>query len=466
MRNPRLWVGLVVLSCMGCAETQIRKIPNRSDYSSWSDEDQRRVDSMCGLRFYRRRPYVVVKRTFPVKADTFLVDGIVSADGKLARVTADLSDPRFSLLRHANVVSETGEMPLRRVWRPDAAAGAPTPHADTEPGAGGAGGGGGGQTLPAGAARGPDTARGVSDLRLTTDLAAIGYKDLQDYFGVLYLPDFEEEYVIDVRNNLGVSDVSVGKGPGEDLLSLGVSIDNSAIVGPILDAYSSLLTSGIGKLKTAMGLPTTEGVAVPEAHASAESDVLRMGAHVTFRVHVVSMANPGMYPVLKASEMLDRRGQVHKVKDAAACGVGPCDLDPATHVVPCWPYSRIAYQVHRTIIVEHLVSVSDGAGPLPHGASEDDVLVTDAVRVVQRINACCAQRRSCEVTQVVRTLPATGPLRGVTTLTIRIRKLDGTAWGPGEFTQFMDANRAGFEADMRQRLGLAPTTVIEILPSE
>src|SRR5262245_16733348 len=200
-------------------------------------------------------------------------------------------------------------MPLRNVWRPDGPS--PTPHAAADTGTGGA------QPLPAGAARGPDTARGLSNLRLTTDLQAIGYKDLQDYFGVIYLPDFEEEYVIESTAGLGNSDVSVGKGPGEDLLSLGVSLDNSAIVGPILDAYSSLLTSGVGKLKTAMGLPTTEGIAVPEAHAAADTEVLKAGAHVTFRVHVVSMANPGMYPILKASEMLDRRGQVHHVRDGS-----------------------------------------------------------------------------------------------------------------------------------------------------
>ena len=86
--NARRILGGIIL-VLGCADVAIRKVPNSSDYESWSDYDQRCVDNMCGLRFYRTRPYVVVKKPFVVSSKPYLVAAMTSIDGKFVRIVGE-----------------------------------------------------------------------------------------------------------------------------------------------------------------------------------------------------------------------------------------------------------------------------------------------------------------------------------------------------------------------------------------
>lgn len=435
-RSVVVWLAAALgAMAAGCAEAVIRKVPNRGDYERWTDADQRRVDSMCGHRYYLQRPYVVVNRPFPVRSHTYLVDAHVSADGQRVRIIGGEAKKLAEGLLHAGFSGAAQEFESESVWR--AAPSAPSPKAsgpqDPQTGPRAQGGAipveeGGSQPQPppsgetgagqgaapgspfvngtekpddqetdedsglppATPAAGPsappttieppgadtpaeerkaDTRTGVTDFRISTDLKGMPLQDVNDYISLVYLPDFEEQYVIDPKANLGSLDLTLTQGPGGILMAMGVQVDNSAITRPLVDAYADLVKSGLAALKGAMGHPQAQsGQLVVQPGADHRAEVTP-GSIITLRVHVVSMATPGLYPILKANELLDNRNCKREVgRCALCCGQRvPCatccslvadggDVVHVDLVEPKHPFTRVAYGVHSILIVEHLVS--------------------------------------------------------------------------------------------------------------
>ncbi len=73
---------------VGCARVDVRKVPVRSAYAAWSDEDQRRSDSICGQRYYLPRPFLAVEKPFLVGGGDFYARGTVRGQGQLVALEA------------------------------------------------------------------------------------------------------------------------------------------------------------------------------------------------------------------------------------------------------------------------------------------------------------------------------------------------------------------------------------------
>ncbi len=84
-----LILGMALLS--GCASVKVQKIPDPSTYlypgtdgSPVWNERQAQADEIRGVRYYLPRPYVLVKKEFPVDGGTFLLRGTLDAKQNLA----------------------------------------------------------------------------------------------------------------------------------------------------------------------------------------------------------------------------------------------------------------------------------------------------------------------------------------------------------------------------------------------
>jgi len=371
-----------LIASVACSDATIRKVPNRASYDNWNDAKQREVDAMEGVRFYRSRPYVVVHRPFPLRSNSYLVDGVISADGKYvqltpaasrdgsrgaARLTRDLQ--HFSA---ADLGRPGGMLPTSAIWK--GLPSRPIPSGRSTSGAEG-----GAVTVPPfiGAPSreaGADAPTGSGTLALQTNLEAIATRQLGERFELVYLPDFEEEYVVNPRANLGDVNIALAQGPGGVLMAMGMRVDNAAVTRPLVQAYARSVEALGSRLSTALGQDPVDSLVAPSAEGadiSAKSEERVGGTLITLRVHVVEMASPGIYPILKASELLDSRNCRRTLTRCRQCAGlrQPCSdcrmgaygaLEGRTGhslLVPCeYPYSRIAYQTHRVVLVEHLIS--------------------------------------------------------------------------------------------------------------
>ena len=461
------WASLLALGfvVVGCASAQIRKVPKRSDYDAQTWERERKqqyADSLCGLRFYRSRPYVNVYKPFPLESDVVLVDGVVSADGKWVQLTPNGASRKIvGDLCLLGACTPSGNLPASAVLATGSASVSKSERDVMLAQGATASGTGGGATLRAqGAtdaadptlvapgeldriaphATAEDRPSGTSTLRLSTDLDAVAQTKLRDYFDIQYLPDFEEEYVVDPRANLGEVNVTLTQGPGGVLMAMGMQVDNSAITRPLVDAYTELVKQGAEVAKTALG--KAGGLKAQGATAGDQSLGTLPGTQVTLRVHVVKMASPGLYPILKDSEMLENR---HCVRELGHCMCPRCSAANAhvqAIVVPTYPYTRIAYQYFTTVVVEHLLDTSPAAPKLSLGAqgkagdattkgvSNAELLAKiDAQLKGETSGNCLLDMKPVEV--VLRD-PSTGPLESITRLSIRVVRRDMASVPPAD----------------------------------
>ncbi len=364
----------------GCANVLPRKVPVASQYENWTDQMQADADAMPGVRYYMARPYVVVHRPFPLHAESFLVDGVATPDGQHIRLTGDLSAEKFAPLRHA--VDASGALSTRAIFdTTKAAKSAPQPQSAT------VGGLAGSVPTPNAASTDADDSAsdrqaappkktGITSLHVGTELNAVGHFPLRDFIDLVYLPDFEEQYVIAPDGGLGVVDIGLTQGPGGVLMALGLQADNSAVTAPLVDAYSGLLKAGTiaakAAINSAMGLPIPQSstVAAPALDASMAARDIGDAPQtvVTLKVTVVKFAAPGLYPVLKPAEFNDLK---------------PDPNDPSS-VLPQYPYASVAYKHFQTIVVEHLITdeptepVVSFDGSAPSGRDDTDPNPTGA----------------------------------------------------------------------------------------
>lgn len=125
---PLAWL-LVFAALVGCARVDIRKVPARSTYSQWCDEDQRRADSICGQRYYLPRPFLSVSTPFAVAGGDFYVSGRVTGQGQL--ISMETARLPAALRPHFPSTGPTSFLPVTELraptpagFRPSAAAGA------------------------------------------------------------------------------------------------------------------------------------------------------------------------------------------------------------------------------------------------------------------------------------------------------------------------------------------------------
>lgn len=190
----------------------------------------------------------------------------------------------------------------------------------------------------------PEIAGGVLNYKATNDNSAYGITPQPRYFNILWMPDFDEQYVVTAKAGLGNAGVILGFGQGWNLQALDATVDNSAIAKPLLDFYSGTL-GALQKLATAkIEAPIAALTGGPQSASAA--DTFKGGTPVTVKVTKVRIVAPGLYPILKPNEI----------------GSLKLDDDQAKRVLaPVPPLTNIAFNTYDVIVIEAARTTGDSA---------------------------------------------------------------------------------------------------------
>lgn len=303
---------LPAIAC--CTSVSVRKVPSAAQYQHWTDAQQQRADSLEGVRFYMPRPFVHVHTPFPVDSEVFLASGVLSSDAAHVQVTSlqriapepgpliTLSEPR---LYPAGAIFQTPTPP--RADSSSTAAPSATPAitpARTIP--------------PLDTATTERSSPGVRQRSVAVDNAVHTHRTLRGHFDLLFLPDFDEQFVARESAGLGSTRLDLTLGEGWSLQALQSEADSSRLTSALLsaidraiqiagDAASAFATGGTSVGASALSA-ATEALASPRAGEDAtELLAASPGAPVTLRLTTIHYAAPGLYPVLKPRELLEAR---------------------------------------------------------------------------------------------------------------------------------------------------------------
>jgi hypothetical protein len=249
-----------------------------------------------GLHYYMTRPFVVVHKPFPVQSEVFLASAIVSADGRYVRVVSGPPE-LVELLGPIPARVDSGKVLIVQQLAQDNGGGFSAQGSEgTKPDEG---------TTPPEPAK-PDDGKPESDriamsnVTATTDITSMPRFDLDDTLSLVFLPDYDREFVVETKQKLGFTKLTLNMGPGNTLLGFNADVDNSALGKVIFGSIKDLMTSGTGRLVKLISGPTAQGSV---GIVGKRSDLA--GQAITLRVHRIKMAAQGLYPLVKPKEVLD-----------------------------------------------------------------------------------------------------------------------------------------------------------------
>lgn len=264
-----------------------------------------------GIRYFETRPFVVVNKPFPLESDSVLVDGYISADGKHIYidnipVTNSAGIRHFHINQDQKKGFEVGKIVLLKPSAVTTAAKAQ--------GSSGEGDKVGNMTMTDPKKEddkekdSTSTAgkQGTSNITIITDNTGIPLITVNEYLSLIYLNDFDREYVLSTKAKLGVKNIHLTLGPGATLQGIDASVDNSAIVGPLVSAWTSLINTGTQALVAAVS-PGGAAAAVAQG-SSSDSAVAPQELRsrpITLRIHNIKYATIGIYPIVKSGEVED-----------------------------------------------------------------------------------------------------------------------------------------------------------------
>lgn len=273
-------LALMALTVAGCANIDPIPITDDNRFTA------------TGIRYFESRPFVVVNKPFPLASETALVDARISADGKTILISSQLEEP-FLHFAEDGALSAAGTLmlPDTLVRQPDGTVGADAQGDEVD------------SSVPDDANSTAGKKTGTSSLTLTTDNTGMPIFALNEYLSMIYLPDFEREFVISTKARFGNKDIEMVRGPGGVLLGLNAQVDNSAILRPLMEAYGKVVSAGTSALLAAV---SPGGAATALAQGGAvDPQVARelRDQRMTLRLHLVKFAAVGVYPVVKPSEV-------------------------------------------------------------------------------------------------------------------------------------------------------------------
>lgn len=118
-------------------------------------------------------------------------------------------------------------------------------------------------------------------------------------YDLILLPDFSEQYAIQVRSGIFKATADIGLENGWMLEKFNTDIDNSQISKFLFDTAGKLVELGLPKL-LGVAESMAEAAAAPEAASELQSAT--QGTGVTVRVDWLDYAVPGLYPLLRPQE--------------------------------------------------------------------------------------------------------------------------------------------------------------------
>lgn len=300
-----------------------------------------------GMRYYMPRPYVSVNEPFVVWAKTYAVRGELTVDGNYVSIS-DIPTELASLVKAqtagTNQVLASSVLAVAEGVKhgnaqgekePDDKGKAPEPGQSPTPG---------GDNKPD-----PVTEKtGQLNLKVANDNSAFAITPLKRYFDILWLPDFSEQYVVMGSSGLGNASIAMQLGQGWSLQGIEASVDNSAINKIVLDLMregSTMLTS---LARTSLGIPATTGGAAQGQQPSTAKHEFSSGTPLSVKITRVRVAVPGVYPILKPSELSTADALILQDKNVAE-----------RILVPIPPLTSIAFNTYETLVIEAARAAGD-----------------------------------------------------------------------------------------------------------
>ncbi|MCP4249258.1 MAG: hypothetical protein GY778_19620 [bacterium] len=432
-----LAVGVAVV---GCASVTVRKVPTPTQYVHWTDDMQRKADKMEGLRFYLPRPFLSVFESFPVRTDIYLANGVVSPDGKYVIVTSVTgesglsrfiaNDPRAVRIPRSYIFDEGAfeeqagllDEAQKRVGELLTSRGDLIPTGVV------------GQAAPATAppappaAPAPQPTTGINQRTATNDNGAFAYQPLRGNFDLVYLPDFEEQFVVASQAGLGNAMFEINLGQGWSLQGFNSLVDNSELNRRIFDLIDTSMRLAKQAAAAALGIPPLPGLAPPaegpgawRPQAGEPDDAERLaGTPVSLKIVVVHYAAKGLYPVIKPRELQERitSQRTHHCfldlfkLDPKVRGVS--DYDPeairraqmavaneaGSYTVPRYPYQYVSFNAFRYMAIEVVQPTSEDNPPFKHlydktgtKGEEGQARTTEVVDLMNQLGEYFSSRR-------------------------------------------------------------------------
>lgn len=222
----------------------------------------------------------------------------------------------------------------------------------------------------AGAAKPEKTTEASNDPATATEFSASGKGTrpiaVNPTFDILMLPDFDQQFAVDVDAGLGQAKSKVALGQGWMLENAETATDNRELGKFVFKQIEKFTDIAAAFLRAEAGLPAlgdagAAGLAAKSAEHGAGG---RSGQQVVLRVRYVLEARPGVYPILKPGELNAWRrleGQApcdcagKRITDVPTCA---CPTEDFVYI-PCPPFTVVAHNVYRHVLVE-LVSTRGG----------------------------------------------------------------------------------------------------------
>jgi hypothetical protein len=355
--STRHFLGLAIVASLllgGCARIAINKVPVPDETGEWGVGDKKRAAKMEGLRFYRPRPYLAVKKAFPVGGDDFFVVGKVDDAGALVTVDAKSIPPDLSSHFKLGGKGEAA-LPLSAVK-----VNLPKTHGGAGDGAPSDNAGDRKKSDPApGEEEEPEqpanTKKIKSEATIITggDPASSPKLEVNEYFDLIYLPDFNEQYAIKVKAGIGSATADVGLENGWMLERSNITMDNSAIGHFIFSNIEKFIDIAVDVAKAAINPAGAlasgalgAGHEIPTAQADAKAMKETLGGkNVLLRVRYFLEAQPGLYPILKPWEkVIDDAKHPDRVGSAK-------ERSKYVHL-PYRPYTVVAFNVRNSVVIE------------------------------------------------------------------------------------------------------------------
>ena len=300
-----------------------------------------------GIPFYLPRPYVQVYEPFVIGAKAYLVSGMLSPDGKYLLIDNVSDAGRLDGLFRSDLNKEgQAQIPVNTIREADATTGLAMlpggaqgdPATPAAPAAAPAASAAASAATPATSAPTGSQPVGNFNVSVTNTTSLFPPTLGRRFFDVVWMPDFEEKYVVQGKPGLGNSSIGVTMTQGWGLYGLDAKVDNSAIVKPLLDFYSTSLDA-LSKLAKSKILPAS--LLTGGAQGAINAAALPAGARVTVKVTRVQVVAPGLYPMLKPKE---RSTLTETSADATR--------DLVTRHLPLRPYTNIAFNTYEVVVLE------------------------------------------------------------------------------------------------------------------
>jgi len=365
-------------TCGGCASVSVRKVPSPAQYKDWNDDLQKQADAMEGVRFYLPRPWVNVFESFPIATDVYLASGMVSPDGRYVIVTqivpatsaAELETPKGGKIPNLTVPSDW-IFPAQR--DAEARDGQGVPRSEPEPQ-------GDGKEpeqpveQPQEEPEEPEQPRtGQNQRSVTNDNGAFAYQPMRGNMDLVYLPDFDEQYVASSKANLGNAEFQLNLGQGWSLQGFNSLADNFelnkrlyALIDKASEMATQIASAGTSRLVDSIN-KASEGLARPRSGTDLVT-AKGQGSQVTLKIVVVHYAAKGLYPVIKPRELMGSvkrpmllnlqeqqplfRGSLTSAQVEYA--VDRFDALQRRFTVPIYPYQYLSFNTFRYMAIEVL----------------------------------------------------------------------------------------------------------------